>query len=151
MEISEFKYKIIEEVKFHEVDLMGVVNNAVYFSYFEDGRIKYLQNLKTTYKLKEILEGNSFFIMAHNYCNYLEPGKFDEVLNIYTKIDTIKNTSFTIKHIVENNSNKKIIAEGGGVMVHIDFCSKQKMPLPQEFYDAVQDFEKDVIIVEQSS
>ncbi len=149
MEIADFKHKIIEEVKFHEVDLMGVVNNAVYFNYFEDGRVKYLQNLKKTYQLKEILEGNSFFIMAHNFCNYLEPGKFDEVLNIYTRIDTIKNTSFTIKHIVENNSNKNIIAEGGGVMVYIDFHSKQKMSLPQEFYDAVLAFEKDVKIIKE--
>ncbi len=149
MEISEFKHKIIEEVKFHEVDMMSICNNAVYLNYYEDARIRYLQEIKKKYQFTEVLEGDNYFITAYNDCNYLEPAFFDEVLNVYTKINYIKNTSFGFKHLVENDRTKRIIAEGTGVYVYIKLSTKQKQQLPQEFYEAVQDFEKDLKIIKE--
>lgn len=147
MEISNYSHKIEEEVKFHEVDMMGICNNAVYLNYFEDGRVKYIQNLKQTYKLQTIMEGGSFFITARNEVDYIEPALFDEKLNIYTRIDFIKNSSFGFRHIVENDKTKKILATGVGIFVHINLKTKKSVPLPQEFYDAVSGFEKQVNIV----
>ena len=147
MEISNYRHKIEEEVKFHEVDMMGICNNAVFLNYFEDGRVKYIQNLKQAYKLQTIMEGASFFITARNEIDYIEPALFDEKLNIYTRIDFIKNSSFGFKHIVENAATKIILATGVGIFVHINIKTKKSVPLPQEFYDAVADFEKKVNIV----
>jgi len=146
MEITNYKHKIIEVVRFHEVDILGVCNNAVYFNYFEDARIKYMNDIKTNYKLKEILEGYSFFIMARNECDYIKPALLDDELNVYTRIDFIKNSSFGFRHIIENNLSKVIIAKGGGVVVHIDRYKKKSVPLPQEFYDAVRKYENTVVI-----
>ena len=117
MDISNYKHKIIEVVKFHEVDMLSVCNNAVYFNYFEDARIKYMQDIKKNYALK-----------------------------VYTRIEFIKNSSFGFRHIIEKAATKTIIAKGGGVVVHIDRSNNKSLPLPQEFYDAVQNFEKDVVI-----
>ena len=147
MKISDYKHKIIEVVRFHEVDLLGVCNNAVYFNYFEDARIKYVQDIKKMFALKEILEGYSFFIMVHNYCDYIESAHLDDELNIYTRINFMKNSSFGFKHIVENSTNKKIIARGGGVVVHIDRETKKPTPIPDEFYGAVSKFEQQVEIL----
>lgn len=147
MNVSGFKHKIIEVVKFHEVDLLGVCNNAVYFSYFEDARIKYVMDLKMRYSLKEIMESYSFFIMAHNECDYKEPALLDDELIIHTKINFVKNSSFGFKHLIEKVTTGKIIAEGGGVVVHIDKSTKKSIPLPDEFYNAVKDFEGDVEIL----
>lgn len=147
MNIAEFKHKITEEVKFHEVDILGVCNNAVYFNYFEDARIKYLQNLGSIYKFKEFLVNNSFFIMVHNEIDYINSAYLNDVLNVYTKIDKIKNSSFHFSHIIENHNSKKIIAQGKGVIVHINKMTKQSMALPKEFYNAVLHFEKQVEII----
>lgn len=144
MEISNYNHKIIEVVRFHEVDMLGVCNNAVYFNYFEDARIKYVQDLKKNFALKELLEGNSFFIMVHNECDYIDSAHLDDELNVYTRIDFMKNSSFGFKHLVEKIKSKKIIARGGGVVVHIDRISKKSIPIPQEFYDAVKKFEMQV-------
>lgn len=144
--MQEYNHSIKEVVRFHEVDLLGVCNNAVYFNYFEDARIKYLQDLKTKYELKELLEGNSFFIMAHNNCDYLEPAFLDDELTIFTKIDYIKSSSFGLKHLVYKENTSKIIAKASGVLVHIDISTKSSIPLPQEFYDAVKDYDKEVLI-----
>lgn len=147
METRKYKHIIKEEVKFHEVDLLGICNNAVYFNYFEDARVKYVQEIKNIYKLKELLEDSSFFIMAHNECDYIEPAKFEDELNVYTKIDFLKKSSFGLSHLVENAKTKKIIAKGGGVLVHINFNTKKSVPLPEEFYKAVKDYEDGVAII----
>lgn len=147
MDISLYKHSITETVRFHEVDILGVCNNAVYFNYFEDSRIRYVQDLKKNFQLKELLEGNSFFIMVHNNCDYLEPAFLDDELRIHTRISFIKNTSFGFEHIVEKISTSKIIAKGGGAVVHIDKISRKPLPIPEEFYQAVKLFEKNVEIL----
>ena len=145
IDLSIFHHTIKEKVKFHEVDLMGVVNNAVYLNYFEDARVKYLQDLKSKYQLKEIMEGDSFFIMARNEINYLLPATFDDELIVYTKIEWIKNTSFSFKHIIVNEKDNSTIAVGGGILVHIKLSTKEKQTLPSSFISAIQDFENGVL------
>ena len=146
VDLSSFSHKINELVKFHEVDMMSVVNNAVYFNYFEDARVKYLQDLKIKYNLQEVMEDNSFFIMRRNEIEYIEPAQFDDKLIVFTKIDWIKNTSFSFSHVIINEQTKRPIAIGTGILVYIKLSTKEKQQLPAEFYEAVNDFEKDVLI-----
>lgn len=144
VDLSSFKHKIDELVKFHEVDMMSVVNNAVYFNYFEDARVKYLQDLKVKYNLQKVMGNDSFFIMRRNEIEYIEPAQFDDKLIVFTKIDWIKNTSFS--HVIINEQTKRPIAIGTGILVYIKLSTKEKQQLPAEFYEAVNDFEKDVLI-----
>ena len=146
VDLSTFNHKIDELVKFHEVDMLSVVNNAVYFNYFEDARVKYLQDLKIKYNLQEVMEDNSFFIMRRNEIEYIEPAQFDDKLIVFTKIDWIKNTSFGFSHVIINELTKRLIAIGTGILVYIKLSTKEKQQLPAEFYEAVNDFEKDVLI-----
>ena len=142
-----FTHQIIETVKFHEVDLLGVCNNAVYFNYFEDARLRYTQDIKKNYKLNEFLEGDSFFIMVHNHADYYESAHLDDELIVYTRVNFIKNSSFGFEHLVEKISTGNVIASGGGVVVHIDKSQQKPMPLQKEFFDAVKDYEKSVDIL----
>ncbi|KAF0153014.1 MAG: acyl-CoA thioester hydrolase [Ignavibacteria bacterium] len=147
LEKSNFKHTIIEAVRFHEVDMMSVCNNAVYFNYFEDARIKYIQDLIKNYSLKNILAGHSYFIMAHNEADYIEPALLEDELIVYTRVNFIKSSSFGFRHLIEKKSTGKIITKGGGVFVHIDKKTRTPVPLPQEFYEAVKDFEHEVEII----
>jgi acyl-CoA thioester hydrolase len=146
MNLAGYNHNIIEVVKFHEVDMLGVCNNAVYFNYFEDARLKYLYNMKQKHSFKEVMENNSFFMMARNECDYIEPTTLNDELIIYTKIYFIKKSSFGFKFIVVRASDKKIIAKGSDVMVHIDKQTKKSVPLPDEFKKAVKEFEDEVEI-----
>lgn len=147
MKIENYKHSIIETVKFHEVDMLGVCNNAIYFNYFEDARIKYLQDLQKNYNLPQMVGGSSTFLMAHNECDYMEPALFDDELNVYTRIEFIKNSSFGFRHLVENGKTKRIHAAGGGVFVYLNQKTRSKLPLPEEFYEAVKQFEISVEIL----
>jgi acyl-CoA thioester hydrolase len=138
---NKYRHSIIEVVKFHEVDMLGVCNNAVYFNYFEDARIKYLQELSKKYSFKEFLVGNSFVIMAHNEIDYINSTHLDDELTVYSKIDKVSKSSFSFEHFIHRKFDDTDIAKGGGILVHIDKLSKKSMPLPEEFHKAIIDYE----------
>lgn len=141
MNITSFKHRITEIVKFHEVDMLGVCNNAVYFNYFEDARIKYLQDLGVKYNFNEFLVDESFVIMAHNEIDYINSSYLDDELTVYTKISKVSKSSFSFEHLIHRLSDNKDVAKGGGVLVHINKVTKESQPLPEEFHRAVLDFE----------
>ncbi|HEX2866656.1 MAG TPA: thioesterase family protein [Ignavibacteriales bacterium] len=147
MDKNVFTHKVSFKVQFHEVDLLGVVNNAVYFSYFETARIGYLKAVGQFRDVNKMLSTDNFFLVARNECDYIEPARFDDELNIYTRVGTIKNSSFTFEHIVENAKSGNVIAKGMGVMVHISGKERKSTPLPEDFYNSVSSYDRSVKIV----
>ncbi|MCU7493577.1 MAG: acyl-CoA thioesterase [Bacteroidota bacterium] len=142
-----FNHKISFRVQFHEVDLLGVVNNAVYFNYFETARIEYLKAVGQFRDVNKMQPGDNFFLIARNECDYIEPALFDDEVNVYTRVGSIKNSSFTFEHLVENAKNGKVLAKGGGVMVHINSREKKSTPLPEEFYKSVKSYDTEVKVI----
>ena len=137
-------YNII--VKFNEVDMLHIVNNAVYFNYFEQARIKYAKDLGILPNDGIVLNGTAFY-MARNEINYLKVAQFEDKLRIYTRVPYIKHSSFGFEHIIQNISSKKIIAEGSGVLVHVNPLTKKSIPLPNDFVKLVLKYEKSVQII----
>ena len=144
--INLFKHIYDVVVRFDEVDMLNIANNTVYFKYFEQARIKYAKDLGVLPKAGIALNGTAFY-MARNEINYLKVANFEDMLRIYTRVSFIKNSSFGFEHIIENIDTKKIIAEGSGVLVHVNPVTKKHVSLPEEFYDKILNFEKELEII----
>ena len=144
--ISDFHHIYKVKVKFNEVDMLHIVNNAVYFTYFEQARIQYAKDAGLLPD-DNIFSEESLYYMVHNEINYLKPAFFDDDLNIYTRISYIKHSSFGFEHIVENSKSKKIIAEGGGVSVNVNPVSKKSSPISDEVIEKVKTYEPSVKIL----
>ena len=141
-----FKHTYDVTVKFDEVDMLHIVNNAVYFKYIEQARIKYAKDLDILPSEGITFNGTAFY-MARNEINYIKVAKFEDVLRIYTRITFIKNTSFGFEHIIENIKTRNVIAEGSGVLVHVNPDTKKSVPLSEDFINSVLQFEKQVQII----
>ncbi len=142
---KQFKHTYDLIVKFNEVDMLHIVNNAVYFNYFEQARIKYAKDLGVLPKEGITFNGTAFY-MARNEIDYLKVALFEDKLRIYTRVSYIKHSSFGFEHIIQNVKTKKIIAEGSGVLVHVNPLTKKTVPLSENFVKAVLKYEKDVQI-----
>ena len=132
-------------VKFDEVDMLHIVNNAVYFNYFEQARIRYAKDLKLLPKEGITLNGTAFY-MARNEIDYLKVAKFEDNLRVYTRVPFIKHSSFGFEHIIENLNSGVVIAEGAGVLVHVDPSNRKSVPLDDRFIKSVIKYEKEVKI-----
>ena len=144
--ISNFHHFYKLKVRLYEVDILQIVNNAVYFNYFEQARIQYAKDAGLL-PVENIFSEESLYYMVHNEINYLKPSFFDDELNIYTRISYIKHSSFGFEHIVENSKSKRIIAEGGGVSVHVNPVSKKSSLISDEVIEKVKSFEPSVKIL----
>ena len=145
--ISDFKHYYDVVVNFDQVDMMHIVNNAVYFNYIEQARIKYAKDLGILPEKGIGLNGTTFY-MVRNEINYLKVALFEDRLRVYTRVSYIKNSSFGFEHIIENLDTNIIIAEGAGVLAHVDPAIKKSVPLPKEFYQKVLKFEFNVKLIE---
>ncbi len=145
MDISEFKHKVKVTVRFHEVDMLGVCNNAVYINYFEHARLQYI---KATGLIPEkgLFSDGRIFFMVRNEINYRGHAHFDDELNVYTRISYIKNSSYGFEHLIENSKTGEIIVDGSGVVVHVDPGTGKSTPLPDFFYEKIKAFQSDVKI-----
>jgi len=147
MDRTDFKHKIIVTVRFNEVDMLGVCNNAVYINYFEHARLQYIKAAGLMPEGGIFSDGRLFF-MVRNEINYRGHAHYDDELNIYTRISYIKNSSYGFEHLIENKRNE-IIVDGTGVVVHVDPKSRKSTPLPEFFYEKVKAFQGEVKIINE--
>jgi acyl-CoA thioester hydrolase len=144
MDLSQFKHQFKVKVQFHEVDLLGVFKTDIYFNFFETARLEYLKTIKQYREMENILNSPKFYLMVHNECDYFEPAYYDDELIIYTRIKYVKNSSFGFEHIVEKVSSGNLIAKGNAVIVYIDRASKKSIPLSDDFYTSVANYEGNI-------
>ncbi len=146
-DVSKFPVQLQIQVRSYEVDFQNVVNNAVYFNYFELARIDYRK--KMGYKLNPngtFSDGLLFFV-AHNECDYFAPAYLENELIIYTRIDYIKNSSLNFEHLIFNKSTDQFIAHGSGVIVNVDPITLNPVSIPDTMIEEIKAFDKEVKIL----
>ncbi|MBS4028662.1 MAG: acyl-CoA thioesterase [Ignavibacteriales bacterium] len=141
MDKKDFKFKTQIRVRNYEVDWQGIVHNANYLLYCEIGRIEYLKHLGIKIDLST-MQSDSRVVLVRNEINYKSPAKFDEVLNIYTRIAKIGNTSFIFEGFLEEEKTQRLVADNVAYHVWLAPNSEEPMTVPNEFREKVKKFEE---------
>lgn len=113
------------DVRFRDLDAMGHVNNAVFFTYFEEGRLALFNSASP---------GDKFpgfdFILAHISCDYLKPVTIDDRLALQIRVGKIGGKSFTFDYtVLDRNETGAIYATGKSVQVCYDYKKQETMPV----------------------
>ena len=133
---KDFIHKYTVTVRFHEVDMLRVCNNAVYINFFETARLEYIKAAGLMPKDGIFSDGKIFF-MVRNEINYLDHANYDDVLDV----------SFGYDHLIVKQKSGKEIVNGKGVVVYVDPKSRKSTPLPESFIEKVKNFEPSVNIL----
>jgi acyl-CoA thioester hydrolase len=145
---KDFKHKFSVTVRFHEVDMLGVCNNAVYINFFETARLEYIKAAGLMPE-KGIFSDGKIFFMVRNEINYRSHAYYDEVLDVYSRISFIKNSSFGYNHLIVKQKTGEIIVDGKGVVVFVDPKTRKSISLPESFIEKVKLFEPSVKILRE--
>jgi len=143
---KEFNQKYTVTVRFHEVDMLGVCNNAVYINFFETARLEYIKAAGLMPE-KGIFSDGKIFFMVRNEINYRSHAYYDDVLEVYSRISYIKNSSFGYDHLIIKQKTGEAIVDGKGVVVYVDPKTRKSDFLPNHFVDKVKAFEPSVKIL----
>ncbi|GJQ31582.1 MAG: thioesterase [Ignavibacteriaceae bacterium] len=128
-------------VRFQEVDMLGVCNNAVYVSYFEQSRLEYIKEADMVPPGGLFSDGFNFF-MVRNEINYRTHARYDDELNVYTRISYIGNSSYGFEHVIVKVATGEVVVDGSGVVTQVDQKTGRPHPLSDEFVEKVETFEK---------
>ena len=121
------------EVRFRDIDSMGHVNNAVFLTYFEEGRKRFLHDVLDIVHPKDYP-----FILAHIDCDFLRPVKLGDSPLLEVWIGTIREKSFSFKYrIVERSDEAVVYGKGESAMVLFDYKANKSIPIPKDFLEKI--------------
>jgi acyl-CoA thioester hydrolase len=140
MDKSNFKHRTRLRVRNYEVDWQGIVHNAVYLQYFEVGRIEYLKNLNVALDAQAI-QGQNKVVLVRNEIDYKVPAHFDDLLTVYTRVASIRNSSFVMEGMLERDADGRVIAENVAVHVWLDAATDRPRTVGEGFRKLIQSYE----------
>lgn len=112
-------------VRFGETDALGHINNASYFIYTEEARVRFFEAIG--YSMET---GHWQFIMASTKCDFIQQGYFNQELIIKTYVSRIGTKSFQLEHKIICKKTHQLIATGEATVVYFDFEKQQSEVLP---------------------
>ena len=116
------------DVRFSDLDALGHVNNAIFFTYFEEGRKIFSK------KYFKVSDPSDFrFIMAHISCDYLKPVRFIDSVTLQMWVRDIGTKSFAFEYKLIHQSDESIVyATGESVQVCYDYKKDQSIVVSNE-------------------
>lgn len=120
-------------VRFGETDAVGIVNNAVYLSYFETGRIEYLRALGQSYA--DLHAGGLDMVVTEAVVRYRRPLRFDDAFDVACACDDVGRASFTFRYLVERDGEQ--CAEGHTRHACIDSATLRPVRVPSWLLEVV--------------
>jgi len=131
-----FRFSTTLEVRWRDLDPMGHVNNAVYFSYLEQARVHYLRELGVVARSPSGIG----FILADASCQFKSPLELGERVTIRTRVSQMRNSSFVFEYHARGEDGR-LVATARTVQVFYDYEARRPMPIPAEWRDAVTAYE----------
>lgn len=106
--------KIEIQIRYGDIDALGHVNNAVFLTYFELGRVDILRRING-----EFSADKAGIVIAHVEVDYKKPIVFDSSPLLLTEVCAIGDKSITFSHrLVDSNGSE--FASGKTVSVCVN-------------------------------
>lgn len=139
--LEDFRFSCEIRVRFRDLDAMGHVNNAVYFTYFEIARDAYMRSLGHRPVDEESLPKLFPFILADASCRYLAPVKLGELLKVHLRVSKIGHKSFVFEYLITADQDQRHVATGQSTQVYYDYQEQRTCAVPGDFRDRIERIE----------
>ncbi len=122
------------DVRFRDLDAMGHVNNAVMFTYFEEGRKHFFFGAFKGASLKDFN-----FILASIRCDYLHPVRLEDKPRLWMWVEDIGRKSFSLAYRLTADGDKDFVfARGRSVQVCYDYSSGRSIPVSDRMREVLE-------------
>jgi len=129
-----FRYAAYARVGFSDTDAQGVVYYGRYMPYFDLARTEYHRHLG------RVSLGNVDFAMRALTVEYVAPARFDDLLEIFVRIERVGRTSITYDHAAYRDD--ELMATAKATLVCIALDERRAVTVPDEFRAQVDAFER---------
>jgi acyl-CoA thioester hydrolase len=126
---DEFRHRTTLHVRFRDIDAFGHVNNAVFFSYVEQARIRYLLDVLATDEPFDRLP----LILARVELDFRAPIFFGDEVTVETRVDRIGRSSIGMSHRMTAGDAGRLVGDVDTVLVTYDYERSAPMPVPEDW------------------
>jgi acyl-CoA thioester hydrolase len=135
---AEFPVVVELPVAWVEMDYFRHVNHAVFFTYFEGARIRYLDAIG----FRELSETRQIGpILASTQARYRRPVVYPDTVVVGARATEVGEDRFTHEYRLVSRRMGDVAAEGGALLVSYDYAAGRKTPLPAEVRAAIERLE----------
>lgn len=109
-----------------QMDALGHINNAVYFSYFEETRLAFFNSIG----LGSALAGESETgpVIVNAFCTFIKPVVYPCTMQVSMFCSEIGNSSFMAHY--ELKCNNEVYTTGSSKVVWVNYKAGKSIPLP---------------------
>jgi acyl-CoA thioester hydrolase len=133
-----FRYAALARVQFSDTDAQGVVYYGRYMPYFDLARTEFHRHLGRVHL------GNVDFAMRAVSVDYVAGARFDDLLEIFVRVERIGTTSITYDHAAYRvgDGDDTLMATAKATLVCIALDVRKAVPVPDEFRAHVEAFQE---------
>ncbi len=133
----DFSNQTTLRVRYGETDQMGYSYYGNYAEYFEVGRVEALREIGMSYKS---LEAHGVMLpVSEMHVHYKTPAKYDDALNIETRIVEIKGARISFNYTIRNEEDA-IVATGSTILVFVSKETMRPIQPPKVFTDVIEKY-----------
>ena len=125
-------------VRWADMDTMGHVNNAKYFTYCESARMSYFAAVRMPDHREAELQGPA---LASATLNFRRQVRYPAVIEVFTRVSEIGRSSFKMDYELVLQGTGERVADGTGVIVWVDYGTGTSNPLPEGLKAAIREYE----------
>ncbi|MBD5356298.1 MAG: acyl-CoA thioesterase [Bacteroides sp.] len=132
-----FHHRTPLQLRFSDVDVLGHVNNTVYFAFFDTGKAHYF----TAVRGEQVDWKHVDTVIANVNCAFISSIVFGEEIEVLSTCLYLSEKSFKVLQLIRevNTGEAKAICET--VMVCIDPETHEARPIPDKLREAFTKFE----------
>jgi acyl-CoA thioester hydrolase len=121
-----FRFSHLVEVRFADLDMLGHVNHAAYFTYMETARVHYVNQVLTW--------GGDWrglsFIVARAACDYELALRLEDAVRVCVRAARLGKKSFEFEYLLLRERDQAVAARASTVQVVYDYRAAASKPIP---------------------
>jgi acyl-CoA thioester hydrolase len=131
-----FKYAAFVRVGFSDTDAQGVVYYGRYMPYFDLARTEYHRHLG------RVSHDDVDFAMRAATVEYVAGAQFDDLLEVFVRVERIGTTSITYDHAVYRTEDDTLMSTATATLVCIALDERRAVPVPADFREQIEAFQR---------
>jgi acyl-CoA thioester hydrolase len=137
--MTDFRFYVPIEVRYGDLDTQGHVNNAKYMTYLEHARLAYLAQLGLW---NDHLFVDTGIMLADAHLTFKAPIRLRQSIQIGVRTTRLGNKSMEMVYLVEDTQSGQELATASTILVIYDLQTSQSIPIPNEWRQAISNFEQ---------
>ena len=138
-----YKFHHDIRVRFADTDLQAIVFNANYLTYYDVAWTEYFRAVG--FEWKDLLALGVDTVLARTTMEFKSPARFDEILEVYTRVSRIGVTSLRFEFAIYPQGEDRLINSANSLYVCVDPKTLKSTPVPDLLRQRIQEFEDDQV------